>query len=152
MIKRFNTAHFLFSFTIAVSCFTISTTGCRSKPQSEPGTGAAEQIKKSDTGLASFYSRSFDGQETASGKIFDSDDMVAAHPDYPLGTRIRLTNLENLAVVEVKIIDRGPTEKNQQEGVIIDISRAAAKKLGMIKDGRVKVKADVLQWGSGEKQ
>jgi len=144
MVKGFNTVPWLFCFALAVCYFTFNIAGCRSKAPYRPVASIAEEVKKSDTGLASYYSRSFDGQETASGKIFDSDDMVAAHPDYPLGTNVRLTNLENSNMVEVKIIDRGPTKENQREGVIIDISRAAAKKLGMIKDGRVKVKVDVL--------
>jgi len=150
MLKRFNAAACLFFFVITVCCLSFSIAGCRSKAPSRPVTNTGEQVEKSDTGLASYYSRYFDGKETASGKIFDSDDMVAAHPDYPLGTQVRLTNLENSSMAEVKIIDRGPTKENQREGVIIDISRATAKKLGMIKDGRVKVKVDVLKWGSGE--
>lgn len=127
---------------------------CRPNTPATPVADSAEHIIQSDSGLASYYSRRLDGKETASGKIFDSDSMVAAHPDYPLGTHVRLTNLENehTATVEVKIIDRGPSDENQQEGVIIDVSRAAAKKLGMIKDGRVKVKVDVLQWGTNERE
>lgn len=52
--------------------------------------------------------------------------MTAAHPTYPLGTRVRVTNLEEGGSVEVEITDRGPTEENQAEGVIIDLTRAAA--------------------------
>jgi len=151
MIKRLSTVLCLFCFVIAICCLTFSLAGCRSKVPSRPATNTAEQVKKSDTGLASYYSRFFNGRETASGKIFDSKDMVAAHPEYPLGTQVRLTNLENSSMAEVKIVDRGPTKENQREGVIIDVSRAAAKKLGMIKDGRVKVKVDVLAWGADEK-
>ena len=143
----------LFCFAIAILSLAI-TPGCGAKKPTTPATAKVPQVIRSDSGLASYYSRRLDGQETASGKIFDSDSMVAAHPDYPLGTQVRLTNLENenAAAVELKIIDRGPSEENQNEGVIIDVSRAAAKKLGMIKDGRVKVKVEVLQWGTDERE
>jgi rare lipoprotein A len=53
--------------------------------------------------------------------------------------------------VEVRITDRGPTEENTAEGVIIDLSGAAAEKLGMIQDGRVQVKVEVLDWGTDER-
>ena len=102
-------------------------------------------------GLASYYGRGFEGQETASGEIFRSEKLVAAHPTYPLGTFARVTNLEKPAVVYVRIIDRGPTDENVAEGVIIDLSKGAAKRLGMVKDGRVRVKVEVLQWGNNER-
>ena len=105
------------------------------------------KIKETRTGLASYYGRSFEGKETASGEIFDKEEMVAAHPSYPLGTVTRITNLEKGGSVDVRIIDRGPTEENVAEGVIIDLSKGAAQKLGMVKEGRVKVKVEVLKWG-----
>src|SRR5437868_211578 len=83
------------------------------------------------TGLASFYGKAFQGQTTASGEPFHMNDLVAAHPSYPPGTRVRVTNLENNQSVEVRITDKGPTEENREEGVIIDLSKAAAKELGM---------------------
>jgi len=73
--------------------------------------------------------------------------MVAAHPTYPFGTIVRVTNLKKDRTVEVRVIDRGPTKQNRAEGVIIDLSRAAAEKLGMTRDGRVRVKVEVLEWG-----
>jgi rare lipoprotein A len=105
------------------------------------------QIKETKTGLASYYGRAFEGKETASGEIFDKEEMVAAHPTYPLGTVARITNLEEGGRVVVRIIDRGPTDENVAEGVIIDLSKGAAQKIGMLKEGRVKVKVEVLQWG-----
>jgi rare lipoprotein A len=76
--------------------------------------------------------------------------MVAAHPSYPLGTVARVTNLDDTGSVLVRIIDRGPTDENVAEGVIIDLSKGAAKRLGMLKEGRVNVKVEVLQWGTNE--
>jgi rare lipoprotein A len=107
-------------------------------------------IKETQTGLASYYGRAFEGEETASGETFRSREMVAAHPTYPLGTVARITNLENGGAVHVRIIDRGPTDENVAEGVIIDLSKGAAEKLGMVKDGRVRVRVEVLQWGTNE--
>ena len=97
--------------------------------------------------MASFYSRSLHGERTASGEKFDNDEMVAAHPTYPFGTIVRVTNLKKDRTVEVRVIDRGPTKKNRAEGVIIDLSRAAAEKLKMTRDGRTRVKVEVLEWG-----
>ena len=136
---------FLFSLLLA-----LTITACNSAPE-KPPEPQEPAVKETKTGLASYYHRSFEGQETASGETFSNKEMVAAHPDYPLGTICRITNLEKEAVAEVRISDRGPTKENQKEGVIIDLSRAAAKQLGMIKDGRVKVKVEVLEWGDNER-
>jgi rare lipoprotein A len=137
---------FLLSFLLA---FTFA--ACNSAPE-KPAEPREPAIKETKTGLASYYHRSFEGQETASGETFSNKEMTAAHPDYPLGTICRITNLEkDSAVAEVRISDRGPTKSNQNDGVIIDLSRAAAKQLGMIRDGRVKVKVEVLEWGNNER-
>jgi len=103
-------------------------------------------------GLASYYARSLHGQETASGETFDRNAMVAAHARYPFGTRVRVTNPENGRATEVRINDRGPTRQNRKEGVIIDLSPAAAAKLGMIEDGRSRVKVEVLEWGGDDRK
>jgi rare lipoprotein A len=101
--------------------------------------------------LASYYSRSFDGKKTAGGDTFHNDELVAAHHTYPLGTRVRVTNLENDRSVDLTITDRGASAKNRSEGVIIDVSQAAAKQLQMKVDGRVRVRVDVLEWGEEKK-
>ena len=103
------------------------------------------------TGLASFYGRAFQGEETASGEPFNMNELVAAHPSYPLGTRVRVKNLENNREVEVRVIDRGPTKENQVEGVIIDLSQGAARALEMVRDGRVNVQVEVLEWGDDKR-
>ncbi|MDD5632051.1 MAG: septal ring lytic transglycosylase RlpA family protein [Methylococcales bacterium] len=89
-----------------------------------------------ETGKASWYGPGFQGQETASGETFDTNKMTAASPNLPLGTKVEVTNLEKNKKVEVEINDRGPYAK----GRVIDLSGAAAKKLGMVKKGTVKVK------------
>ena len=136
-----------FSCLVIVSLFAIGS-----------ATHAAEHGAKSTkgkttaTGLASFYARKLDGKETARGDSFSNDELVAAHPSYPFGTRVRVTNLENDTSVVVRIIDRGASKQNQREGVIIDLSQAAAARLKMKKDGRVRVRVDVLEWGDGERK
>jgi rare lipoprotein A len=109
------------------------------------------RVLETRTGLASYYHPSLDGLETASGIPYDDDALMAAHPTYPLGTVARVTNLENGTSVEVDITDRGPTAENVAEGVIIDLSGAAAKALGMIEAGRVRVKVEVIYWGANER-
>jgi rare lipoprotein A len=117
-----------------------------------PAPPQADPVLETQTGLASYYHPSLHGNETASGIPFDNEAMMAAHPTYPLGTVVRVTNLEKAgAVVEVRITDRGPTAENTAEGVIIDLSGAAAEKLGMIVEGRVQVKVEVLDWGTDER-
>lgn len=92
------------------------------------------------TGLASYYGKKFHGRRTASGERFDMHAMTAAHRDIKFGTRVRVTNLKNKRSVTVRINDRGPFAR----GRIIDLSYAAAKKIGMIRDGVVQVKIKVV--------
>lgn len=103
----------------------------KSKKKSE----AASQTYK-EIGEASWYGPGFHGQKTASGDIFDQREMTAAHPTLPLGTEVEVTNLENKKKVEVEITDRGPYAKDRS----IDLSKAAAKKLGMKEEGVSEVK------------
>jgi rare lipoprotein A len=98
-------------------------------------------------GLASYYATSLDGRPTASGVPFDNDAFVAAHPTYPFGTVVRVTNLRNRRTVTVRVIDRGPMRAVRTKGVIIDLSRAAANALGFLKAGRTRVRLEVVQWG-----
>ena len=116
-----------------------------------PPRAPEKSAKSVQTGLASYYSKRFDGKKTASGETFSNTELVAAHRTLPLGTRVRVTNLENDETVELRITDRGASAKNHQEGVIIDVSQAAATRLKMKKDGRVKVRVEVLEWGEDRK-
>jgi rare lipoprotein A len=95
-------------------------------------------------GLASWYGPGFHGEETASGEIFDQRAMVAAHRALPLGSVVRVINLENGRAVVLRIIDRGPYGRNYRKGTIIDVSRGAARRLGFLGDGLVKVRVEVL--------
>jgi rare lipoprotein A len=92
------------------------------------------------TGYASYYARAHDGLRTASGERYDMDELTAAHRTLPFGTRVRVTNLENGRHVVVRINDRGPFS----QGRVIDVSYAAARKLGLVHSGVAKVRLQVL--------
>jgi rare lipoprotein A len=93
------------------------------------------------TGIASWYGPGFHGKATASGAIYDQNDLTAAHQTLPLGTRVLVTNLETGNSTEVTINDRGPFAK----GRIIDLSYGAGKALGMIGPGTIPVRVEVLK-------
>jgi rare lipoprotein A (peptidoglycan hydrolase) len=95
-------------------------------------------------GEASWYGPGFHGKETASGEIFDQNEMTAASRTLPLGTRVLVTNRDNGKSVEVTINDRGP----YVDGRIIDLSKAAARKLGLLKPGIADVRIDVISDGN----
>jgi rare lipoprotein A len=98
--------------------------------------------RRGPRGFATYYAQMLDGRETASGTIFDNDDLVAAHPRYPFGTTVRVTNLSNGRKVVVTIVDRGPVRSARANGVIIDLSRAAAERLDFIDEGRTRVRLE----------
>ena len=91
-------------------------------------------------GLAAVYSDKLSGRKTASGQAFRQSELTAAHPTLPFGTKVRVTNTRNNKSVEVRINDRGPT----QAGRVIDLSSAAAAKIGIRKTGTAPVKLDVV--------
>jgi rare lipoprotein A len=100
-------------------------------------------------GLASFYGPGFNGDRTANGEVFDQRKLVAAHRTLPLGSVVRVTNLENGRQVVLRIIDRGPFGRNHRKGCIIDVSKAAARRLHFVRDGLSRVRVEVLQLGDG---
>jgi rare lipoprotein A len=91
-------------------------------------------------GIASWYGPDFHGKKTSNGEIYDMDGLSAAHKTLPLGIQIRVTNLENGKNLIVRINDRGPYVKNR----ILDLSRAAAKKLGFHQHGTTRVRIEAL--------
>jgi peptidoglycan lytic transglycosylase len=101
---------------------------------------APSQPSQVETGLASWYGRRFHGKLTASGEIFNQEKFTAAHRTFPWGSRVKVTNLANGKSVEVRINDRGPFGK----GRIIDMSRAAARVLGMVGSGITTVRIEWL--------
>ncbi|WP_457567943.1 septal ring lytic transglycosylase RlpA family protein [Desulfurobacterium sp.] len=91
-------------------------------------------------GIASWYGPNFHGRKTASGEIYNMYKMTAAHKTLPLGTYVKVINLENGKTTIVRINDRGPFVP----GRIIDLSYAAAEKLGILSKGTAKVKIIAL--------
>jgi len=87
------------------------------------------------TGIASWYGREFEGRPTASGEIFNSSQLTAAHPSLPFGTMLVVTNQHNNKSVVVRVNDRGPFVPVR----ILDVSRAAAEQLDMIVTGTAPV-------------
>lgn len=92
-----------------------------------------------EEGIASFYSDSFHGRDTASGETYGKRAMTAAHRTLAFDTRVKVTNLENGRSVSVRINDRGP----HVEGRIIDLSGAAARKLRMTETGTARVRLEI---------
>jgi rare lipoprotein A len=106
----------------------------------EPITSGPDASNFEQKGRASWYGRMFHGRKTASGEKFNMNAMTAAHRTLPLASWVRVTNEANQKSVVVKINDRGPYVK----GRVIDLSYAAAAKLGMRSDGTQKVKIEGL--------
>ncbi len=109
-------------------------------PASSPANRSAVE-----TGVASWYGPGFDGRPTSSREVYDMQAMTAAHPWLPFDTRVRVTNLDNGLAAEVRINDRGPFVG----GRVIDLSFAAASRLGMIGPGTARVRLDVLELRRG---
>lgn len=102
---------------------------------------AHETTVKTQQGVASYYSDHFNGKITASGEPFDQQELTAAHPTLPFGTKVLVVREDTGSQVEVKITDRGPYAK----GRIIDLSKRAAKKLGMLNRGVASVLVTSVQ-------
>lgn len=103
-------------------------------------------ILEVQTGIASYYGDDFHGNLTANGEIYDMYGISAAHPTYPSGTIVKVTNLTNNKSEILRINDHMPQHPER----IIDLSYGAARKLDMIEDGLAEVKIEVLKWGDGE--
>ncbi len=97
-------------------------------------------------GTASWYGRPYHGRRAANGEIYDMEALTAAHRTLPFGTRVRVQNLENGRIVDLRIIDRGPFIEDR----IIDVSYAAARALAMVGPGTASVRVEVLSVPSNE--
>ena len=98
-------------------------------------------------GKAAWYGRKFNGRKTASGQRFNAAAMTAAHPSLPFGSRVKVTNTQNKRSVVVVINDRGPSTP----GRIIDVTQAAATRLGFVRGGTADVTLEVVGNGKGGK-
>jgi rare lipoprotein A len=107
----------------------------------EPPVEAEPATRSLGTGVASYYAAKFQGRRTASGEAFDNGALTAAHRTLPFGTLVRVTNVRTGQSVIVRINDRGPFTK----GRTIDLSRAAAEQIGIVRAGHGTVELEVIE-------
>ncbi len=110
------------------------------RPAEKPSPTAQISKPGAMEGLASWYGRQFHGRRTASGERYDMNKLTAAHRSLPFNTKVRVTNLENGRSIIVRINDRGPSIRNR----IIDVSRAAARRLDFEQQGIVRVRIEPI--------
>jgi rare lipoprotein A len=110
---------------------------------SSPAPSAGQEYREvyRETGTASWYGKELHGRKTASGEIFDRNGISAAHRTLPLGSAIRVTNLDNYKSIRVRVNDRGPFARNR----VLDLSYGAAKELGFVAQGTARVKIEALE-------
>jgi peptidoglycan lytic transglycosylase len=94
-----------------------------------------------ETGTASWYGREFHGRRTAGGEVFDMNGLSAAHRTLPLGTVIRVTNLDNYKSIRLTVNDRGPLVRDR----MLDLSYGAARELGFAAQGTARVKIETME-------
>jgi rare lipoprotein A len=117
-----------------------------SLPESSPSPEAEIQVDRDnkpvevETGIASWYGAPYHNRRGSNGEVYDMNAMTAAHRTLPLGSIVRVTNLDSRKSAMVRITDRGPFI----EGRIIDLSQAAAKQIGLVQKGTGRVRVEVL--------
>ncbi len=102
------------------------------------------QAQEEEFGLASYYSDDYHGRPTAYGDYYDKDKLTAAHKKYPYGSKIKVTRLDNDKSVVVTVTDKGPYIK----GRVVDLSRSAAERIGLVADGVAQVKVELVSRSS----
>lgn len=111
----------------------------------------ATRIQAQDTvatvhqGLASYYADKFHGRRTSSGERYDKRNFTCANRHFPIGSILRVTHLENNRSVEVRVNDCGPHRADR----VVDLSRAAAAEIGLIRDGLAEVRVELVSLGDG---
>jgi len=121
---------------ILICMVTILLSACTCLPKGQ----ADLDVGMKERGIASWYGKEFHGWVTASGEIYDMESLSGAHRTLPLGTVVRVTNVENGKQIRVRINDRGP----YVNGRILDLSYAAARKIGMAEGGLSAVSLEVV--------
>jgi rare lipoprotein A len=125
----------------AAAALVFLAAACASTPKRHPpavGTSSPSVVE----GLASWYGPGFNGKRTSNGERYDQDGLTAAHCCWPFGTRLRVTFLATGKSTVVRINDRMPTNP---KGRIIDLSRGAARAIGLIGPGTGRVRLEVLK-------
>ncbi len=124
---------------LLVACLLLAV-GCGGKKRVKLPPPVPAQLGWTQQGIASWYGRPYHGRITSNGERYDMNKISAAHKRLPFDTWVRVKNLNNRKTVDVRINDRGPFVK----GRIIDLSRAAAKKIEMIGPGTARVRIEVV--------
>ncbi|MBA3972792.1 MAG: septal ring lytic transglycosylase RlpA family lipoprotein [Candidatus Solibacter sp.] len=127
----------------AALCVFLS--GC-AKRKRAPRMPAVPKAGSVETGIASWYGHPYHGRRAANGEVYDMDKLTAAHRTLPFGARVMVENQTNGRSVEVRITDRGPFI----DGRIIDLSRAAARRIEMIGPGTALVRVIILGYGPAQ--
>lgn len=114
---------------------------CSSTVRFSSGSNKTVIVNGKFRGYASYYGEKFHGRKTASGEIYDMNQLTAAHKELPFGTKLKVTNLKNGLSVFVKVNDRGPFVSDR----ILDLSKRAAETLKMLNDGVVEVECEIIE-------
>ena len=127
---------------IIITLFSIFLLFCLSKAYAYNKSSLKDTVvaKPIQFGIASYYADKFEGRRTANGDIFSQQKFTAAHNTLPLGTHIKVTNLRNKKSVKVVINDR----LHHRNRRLVDLSKAAAQKIGIINTGITRVKVEVI--------
>ncbi len=126
---------------IILLCLNVNAQNRNTKHRNSKSSAKQEIQSRVLFGQASFYSDKFNGRKTASGEIFNQKNLTAACNQLPLGTRIKVTNIKNGDTVIVKVNDRLHPKMKR----VVDLSKAAAKKIGLTTAGVTRVKVEVVE-------
>ena len=142
------------SAMVVAAAFACAASACgpRRAPaamETEPRERDRERAVRVLHGKAVWYGGKWHGRRTASGERFNKRAMTAAHRTLPLGTRIRVTNLENRRSVVLRVNDRGPYGRDRSR--VIDVSEGAARRLGFRDRGWTRVRIEVLGDGASRR-
>jgi len=125
---------------VLLALFLSGASGCARRSARVQTPAAPARVGAIETGVASWYGVPYHGRRSASGEIYDMEKLTAAHRDLPFETWVEVTNLDNGRSVGVRINDRGPFVR----GRVIDLSRAAARDIGMLGPGTARVQLRVI--------
>lgn len=121
-------------------CLGVFAASCGKQMQVTLPPPAPARVGAVEVGMASWYGRPYHGRTTSNGETYDMNKLTAAHLTLPFDTMVRVTNVSNGRSVDLRINDRGPFLKNR----VIDVSRAAARRLDMIAAGTAEVRVEVI--------
>lgn len=123
------------------------------KPVSEISTEETKEFEELienaaivSSGVVSWYGAKFHGRKTASGEVYDKNELTAAHKTLPFGTKVKVTNIRNGKTVVVEINDRGPYVKSR----VLDLSQAAFSEIGHTNSGVMHVEYEILDDSSSK--